>query len=87
MAAKQASEKINVECLEATPWPFALFGFFALISTYVVAKHNGFGIKDAFLAAIGVKKFEKNWPISLLIAATILVPLGASYWVITTCGA
>ncbi|MFT6297456.1 MAG: hypothetical protein ACJAWC_000800 [Yoonia sp.] len=54
-----------MECLQAAPWPFKLFWCLAVVSTYVVAKHNQFGIKDAILAAVGVKKFDR---FSLLIS-------------------
>ncbi|WP_092840397.1 hypothetical protein [Roseovarius lutimaris] len=87
MSSRQTSEKITLECLEAAPWPFVLFVFFAFISAYVVAKHNAFALKDTLLALGGMKKFEKNWLINLLIAATLTLPLGASYWVIAACGA
>ena len=55
--------------------------------TIVVAKHNGFGVKNSLLAAIGGKSFERTPLINVLNAAALLIPLGLMAWIVTTCAA
>jgi len=64
------------ECFSASPMIPASFWSLAIVTSYVVARYNNFGIKDAALAAVGLKKFERNSIIYVLIGATIIVPLG-----------
>ena len=51
-------------------WPMA-----ALL-TVIIARHNHFDLKDALLAAVGMKKFDRTLAINVPHALTILLPLG-----------
>jgi len=55
--------------------------------TLMVARHNHFGLKDALLAAVGMKKFDRTFLINLLLAATLVLPLGLAVWLIQSCPA
>ena len=57
----------------------------AAVTTVVVARHNSFGLKDALLAAVGIKKFNRSPLINILTALTLLVPLGLAVWIIQSC--
>ena len=67
---------IATECFSASPMIPASFWFLAIVTSYVVARYNNFGIKDALLVAVGLRKFKRNSMIYGLISATIAVPLG-----------
>lgn len=47
-----------------------------IVVTVIIARHNSFGLKDALLAAAGIKKFNRSPLINILIALTLAVPLG-----------
>ena len=55
--------------------------------TYVVSRYNHYGLKDAVLAAVGLKKYKSNPTIKILQALTILAPLGLAVWIIQSCPA
>ena len=60
-------------------WP----GVFLL--TYLVARHNKFGLRDALLASAGIKKFQRTLLINLVQAVTLLGSLGFASWIIHNC--
>ena len=64
------------ECLSASPMIPASFWSLAIVTAYVVAKFNNYGMKDAALAAVGLKKVKRNLMIYVLLGATTTVPLG-----------
>jgi hypothetical protein len=76
-----------MECLENATWLPVLFLILAGCLTIAVAKHNGFGVKNSLLAAIGGKNFERTPLINVLNAAALLIPLGLMAWIVTTCAA
>ncbi|MBB5514922.1 hypothetical protein FHS89_000928 [Rubricella aquisinus] len=69
----------NLGSVHLVFWP----GTFLLI--YLVAKHNQFGLKEAVLALVGVKKFQRTLLINTVLAATLLGSLGLAVWIIQTC--
>jgi hypothetical protein len=69
----------NLASVHLVFWP----GMFLL--TYLIAKHNQFGLKEAVLASVGVKKFQRTLLISIVQAATVLGSLGFAVWIIQTC--
>lgn len=56
-----------------------------LTIAYLIAKHNQFGLKDALLAAVGLKKFHRTLLINLVSFATLIGTLGFAVWIIQTC--
>ena len=72
-------ENLNVErvnCLSsAFELPMALFVVGAIVLTWYVARQNSFGLKDALLAAVGLKKFPRTWKINLFHMAVLILPM------------
>lgn len=56
-----------------------------LLFTYLVAKHNQFGLKDAVLALVGAKQFHRTMLINVVQALTFLGSAGFALWIIQTC--
>lgn len=56
-----------------------------LLLTYLIARYNQFGLKDALLASVGVKKFQRNLLINLVQVVTLIGSLGFAIWIIQTC--
>lgn len=57
----------------------------AVALTVIIARHNGFGLKDALRAAVGIKKANRSPLINILTALTLLVPMGLAVWIIQSC--
>lgn len=61
----------------------------ALIGTvflfYLIIKHNNLGVKDTFLALVGLKKTSRTVLINLVHAAALIVPLGLVMWQMGLC--
>jgi hypothetical protein len=72
-------------CSEDLVWVHFVFWPMAAVLTFVVARHNHFGLKDALLAAVGMKKFDRTFLINVLQAVTLLLPLGLALWIIQSC--
>ena len=69
----------NLASVQLFFWPCAF------LLTYLVARHNQFGLKDAMLASVGAKKFQRTVLINLVQAVTLLGSLGFAIWIIQTC--
>ncbi len=74
-------------CSEDFVWVHLVFWPMVILLTYIVSRHNRFGLKDAILAAVGMKKFDRTLAINALHALTILLPLGLTVWIIQSCPA
>lgn len=74
-----------MDCLTATSPGFLLFWALAIALLIAVARHNGFGLKEALKAAIGLRPFQRNWVINLLNAACLVLPLGLMIWQVQGC--
>lgn len=74
------------ECIDATSfWPMVLFLSGLILLTFLIAKRNGFGIRQALLAMIGRRKFKRSALIAALHVAILLVPLGLWMWLLGRC--
>ena len=74
-------------CSEGLIWVHLVFWPMAAVLTFIVARHNNFGLKDALLAAVGIKKCNRSPLINVLTALTLLLPLGLAVWIIQSCPA
>lgn len=74
-------------CSEDLVWMHLVFWPMAALLTIIIARHNRFGLKDALLAAVSIKKFDRTLSINVLHALTILLPLGLAVWIIQSCPA
>jgi hypothetical protein len=66
-------------------WNLAMFIFWggaALLSLYI-KKVNNLTYGQTILAAVGLKKFQRNWIINLGNALVIVIPLGLMVYVIS----
>lgn len=76
-------------CGDSLTWVLLVFYLvfwpMAAVLTFIVARHNSFGLKDALLAAVGIKKFNRSPLINILTALTIILPLGLAVWIIQSC--
>jgi hypothetical protein len=76
----------GVECINTTAfWPIILFWIGGISLTFLLAKRNGFGLKDAILVMIGLRKAERSPFIVVLHVAVLLVPLALWLWLIEGC--
>ena len=66
-------------------WPALIFFIGYVPLTYLIAKHNQFGVKDAVLAAAGRREYERNMPIYIGIAMILFVPLFIWVYLIQGC--
>lgn len=75
-----------LECAnQVSIWPVLVFCVCFAWLIFRVAKRNGFGLKEAVLAAVGLKKFERNLAINVLLVVTLLLPLTMWLWLIVEC--
>jgi hypothetical protein len=66
-------------------WPSLIFwGGFVLL-TYLIAKKNEFGIKDAVLTATGKREYERTMSVNIGIASILFVPLFLWVYLIAGC--
>ncbi len=72
-------------CGENLVWVNFLFWPGALLTCYLVAKHNDFGLRQTFLAAVGARNYQRSPLINLALAATLLGSVGLAAWIIQTC--
>ena len=72
-------------CGENLIWVHMVFWAMAAVLTFIVARHNNFGLKDALLATVGIKKFDRSLLINILTALTLLLPLGLAVWIMQSC--
>ena len=74
-------------CSEDLVWMHLVFWPMAALLTVIIARHNRFGLKDALLAAVGMKKFDRTLAINVLHVLTISLPVGLAVWIIQSCPA
>jgi hypothetical protein len=60
----------------AMPVPAALFVIGVLVTTVVVARREGLGIKDTLLVMIGLRRFGQSRLVTSLLLITLLLPVG-----------
>ncbi len=72
-------------CSESLALLHLVFWLGVFLLTYLVAKHNQFGPKDAVLALVGVKKFQRTLLINVVQAATLFGSLGVAAWILQSC--
>lgn len=77
--------KLTMPCSEDLIWLNLVFWPAAALVVFLIARHNNFGIKDSFLAAIGAKKYKTTALIKLLLIVSLLGTLGLSVWIIQSC--
>lgn len=76
---------MNLPCGDSLIWVHLVFWPMAVVLTIIIARHNSFGLKDALLAAVGIRKFNRSPLINILTALTLAVPLGLAVWIIQSC--
>ena len=76
---------MGLPCGDSLIWVHLVFWPVAAVLTVIIARHNSFGLKDALLAAVGIKKFNRSPMINMLTALTLLVPLGLAVWIVQSC--
>jgi hypothetical protein len=75
-----------VDCADQTSfWPFLLFVIGNAVTTILIARRNGFGLRDTGLAMIGRRSFQRTGLINLCQAVSLTLPLGLWVWSIMGC--
>ena len=72
-------------CRDELVWVQIVFWPGGLLITYLIAKHNSFGLKDALLAAVGLKKFNRSLLINFVSFVAMAGTLGFAAWILQNC--
>ena len=63
-------------CGDSLIWVHLVFWPMVIVLAVIIARHNSFGLKDALLAAVGIKKFNRSPLINILTASYSGCPIG-----------
>ncbi len=76
----------RLDCISlAQPWLMLPFVIGTIILTYLIAKQNKLGFKDALLAAAGLKRISRTPFIIIFHALILIVPLLLFLWQLGEC--
>jgi len=75
------SEFANFQCIQsAAELPFLLFWVAGVAFTWFVATQNNFGLIDAVLASVGIRKFSRTPLLNALNILVVCVPMSMLYY-------